>query len=167
MKKIAILPFLAILFLVMFSGNKAEAAIDNKPGDTIITNSTSSSGILGHAGIYIDSTHILHTSGRAGEPYPIVFTETQWHARYAHSKVIRSNSSTIRSAAAAKAKTYFQDKKIPYRITSDPTNITQIYCSELVWYSYYKAGKTFKTRVSSGSFYQPTNLFHDGYLSHF
>ncbi|WMX58953.1 hypothetical protein [Peribacillus sp. R9-11] len=158
MKKLAILPLIAVLSLSIFSGNKAEAAINNKPGDIIVTKSTAGSGIVGHSGIYIDTTHILHTSGRKNEPYPRIDTESEWHARYAQSKVVRPDSSTIGSKAAEKAKYYFKGKTIPYKITSNPTNITNIYCSELVWYSYYKAGKTFKTRNSSGNFYQPTDL---------
>lgn len=38
---------------------------------------------------------------------------------------------------------YFYGKKIPYAITPNFKNIEKTYCSELVWYSYYKAGKTF------------------------
>lgn len=131
-----------------------DAAISNKPGDIIITNSTSGSGIVGHSGIYIDATHILHASGWKSEPYPKVITEKSWHARYKQSKVVRSTSSTIGKKAADKAKYYFQNKKIPYKVSRNPTNITNTYCSELIWYSYYKAGKTIKTRNSSG-FFQP------------
>ncbi|MDF1998863.1 hypothetical protein [Peribacillus frigoritolerans] len=158
MKKFAIVPLVAVLSFSILWGNKSEAAIDNKPGDIIVTNSTSGSGILGHSGIYIDTTHILQTSGWKSEPYPKVLSESQWHGRYAHSKVVRSNSSTIGYNAAQKAKYYFQGKTIPYKVTEGPTNISNTYCSELVWYSYYKAGKTFKTHNSSGSFYQPTSL---------
>ncbi|MBK5463567.1 hypothetical protein [Peribacillus sp. TH27] len=97
MKKLAILPIVAVLSLSIFSGNKAEAAINNKPGDIIVTKSTAGSGIVGHSGIYIDTTHILHTSGRKNEPYPRIDTESEWHARYAQSKVVRPDSSTIGS----------------------------------------------------------------------
>ncbi|MDM5292333.1 hypothetical protein QUF81_03725 [Peribacillus simplex] len=150
MKKMVILPLVAILSFIIFLGDKSEAAINNKPGDIIVTKSTSGSGVLGHSGIYIDTTHILHSSGWASEPYPKVISESQWHSRYAQSKVIRPNSSTIGSNAAEKAKSYFKDKKIPYKVTSDPTNISKTYCSELVWYSYYKAGKSLKVPVNIG-----------------
>lgn len=157
MKKFAILPLVAVLSFSFFGGNKSEAAIDNKPGDIIVTKSTSGSGVVGHSGIYIDATHILHSSGWKSEPYPTVISESNWHKRYSQSKVIRPKSSTTGSNAAAKAKSYFQGKKIPYKVTKGPTNISNTYCSELVWYSYYKAGKTYKTRNSSGGFYQPTD----------
>ncbi|AMA63252.1 nlpC/P60 family protein [Kurthia sp. 11kri321] len=157
MKKILILALSVFLSLTIFVGNKAKAAIKNKPGDIIVTNSTIASGITGHAGIYIDATNILHTSGRANEPYPLVISETKWHERYSKSKVIRPKSSTLGATAAQKAKTYFRGKKIPYKITNNPKDIKYIYCSELVWYSYYKAGKTIKTRNSQG-FFEPKAL---------
>lgn len=153
MKKISKISIFIVFYFVFF-GMKADAAINNKPGDIIVTNSTTASGIIGHSGIYIDATHILHTSGWKSEPYPKVITEKNWHARYKHSKVVRPSSSSIGKKAADKAKYYFQNKKIPYKITLNPANITNTYCSELVWYSYYKAGKTIKTRNSVG-FFQP------------
>ncbi|UNL87483.1 hypothetical protein [Priestia koreensis] len=143
--------------LCLFSTNIAEASLVNKPGDIIVTNSTSSSGIVGHTGIYIDATHILHTSGWKSEPWPKVISETDWHKRYEKSKVIRPSSSSLGVKAAQKAKAYFQNKKIPYWISSNPTNISKTYCSELVWYAYYKAGKSFKTRTSGG-FATPNDL---------
>ncbi|WP_144704984.1 hypothetical protein [Fictibacillus phosphorivorans] len=156
-KLVVLTLFLVLVSVTAFPGISAKAAINNKPGDIIITNSTSSSGIVGHSGIYITDTTILHTSGWKSEPYPTVLTESQWHSRYEKSKVVRSSSSTLGKNAANKAIYYFKGKKITYKITSGPTNIASTYCSELVWYSYYKAGKTFKTRNSSGSFYQPTS----------
>ena len=133
------------IFLTCAQGIEVEAAIANKPGDIIITNSTSSKGITGHIGIYIDSTTILHTSGWKSEPYPTTISEKKWHERYAKSKVIRPTSSKLGQDAAKMAKKYFKDKKINYKITANPKDINpNTYCSELVWYSYYKAGKQFK-----------------------
>ncbi|MFJ7679429.1 hypothetical protein ACIQXQ_15415 [Peribacillus sp. NPDC097198] len=144
------LPFLLTMIALTIFSEETEAAIDNKPGDIIITNSTASSGITGHTGIYIDATHILHTSGRKSEPYPIVFTEKEWHGRYAKSKVIRPKSSSLGKDAAKNAIKYFKDKKIPYSlkdaVSKGNKNITNIYCSELVYYSYHKAGLNLKVK---------------------
>lgn len=152
MKRILLLVSTFLLaFVFMFTqGGVAEAAIDNKPGDIIITRSTSSKGVTGHIGIYIDSTTILHTSGRSSEPYPTTISESDWHARYAESKVIRPDSSSLGADAAQKAKQYFQGSEIPYKVTPGVKNISNTYCSELVWYAYYQAGKEFKVLSSSG-----------------
>lgn len=135
----------SLFILCTTQESTVSAAIANKPGDIIITNSTSSKGILGHMGIYIDSKTILHTSGWKSEPYPLPISESKWHKRYKHSKVIRPNSSALGKKAAQQAVKHFKGKTIPYKLTSGVTNIKNTYCSELVWYSYYKAGKEFKT----------------------
>lgn len=152
--KIIVLPIMLMMFVGFFHENAAEAAIDNKAGDIIITNSTVSSGLTGHSGIYINSNTILHTSGRKSEPYPTTISETEWHKRYAHSKVIRPKSSSLGQAAANNAVKYFKGKKIPYSIkdavSKGNKDITNIYCSELVYYSYYKAGLSLEVYSRNG-----------------
>ena len=45
---------------------------------------------------------------------------------------------------------YFKDKKIKYRVTPNPKDIDPYtYCSELVWYSYWKAGVSWQQIVIS------------------
>ena len=138
--------FLSTLFLFTIHLTVVQAdGISNKSGDIIITNSTSSSGITGHVGIYITPTTILHTSGWKTEPYPKLISESEWHDRYAQSKVVRPNSSTLGTKAANQAMTVFHtDTAIPYEVTPGVTDITETYCSELVWYSYYKAGLSYQ-----------------------
>lgn len=172
--KVMIPSLLAVLFLFITQVTPANAAIDNKPGDIIITNDTSAKGVTGHTGIYIDSKNILHTSGRNGEPYPFVLSESEWHARYKRSKVIRPKSSSLGQAAANNAVKYFKGKKISYSITPNPKDISYVYCSELVWYSYYKAGKSFKTMftTASQSYYKvpniiaPYDFIHTSYVNY-
>ncbi|MFB6468226.1 hypothetical protein ACE38V_15710 [Cytobacillus sp. Hz8] len=155
MEKIVFSFLITGFLLVGLNLTKAEAAIDNKPGDIIITKSTSSSGITGHAGIYIGKITILHTSGRSTEPYPKTISEISWHNRYGQSKVIRPKSSTLGQNAANMAVKYFKGKKIPFSIKDAVTkrnkDITKTYCSELVYYSYYKAGLELKVK----SLYSP------------
>jgi uncharacterized protein YycO len=139
-KKITILGFLAIA-LFLFSGIKDVGAY---PGDIYITKSTSSKGIAGHIGIEIDYGNILHTSGWKSEPYPTVISKAEWNKRYPKTKIVRHSSQNIAIKAASNAIKYFKGEKIPYSITIGPTNISKTYCSELVWYAYYKAGVTFK-----------------------
>ena len=138
----------AIIFTVLLSGfsfNKTEAATSYKKGDIFVTSSTSKNGITGHTGIVIDSNTILHTSGWKSEPYPTTISISNWLKRYPKTKVSRPNSSTLGSKAADMAVKYFKGKKINYKITFNPKDIDpNTYCSELVWYSYYKAGKTYQ-----------------------
>lgn len=143
-----------VLSFIFLIPNLSAQALTNKPGDIIITKHTSSKGILGHTGIFIGSNQILHSSGWKSEPYPIIFTKKQWKKRYGNSKIIRPNSAKLGKKAADHAISAFTkyDKKkkkrvgkhIPYKISPDPTNIKKTYCSELVWYPYYKAGKIYE-----------------------
>ncbi|MFB1052262.1 hypothetical protein [Paraliobacillus sp. JSM ZJ581] len=159
-KKLLLMLLVFIASFTFIQNNKVEAAINNKPGDIIITNDTSSKGVAGHTGIYISKTTILHTSGWKSEPYPTIISESNWHKRYARSKVIRPNSSTLGNKAANMAVKYFKGKKIPYRVPSTLKNLNSVYCSELVWHSYYKAGKTYKTRESSPpKWVVPTSIY--------
>ncbi|WP_102693686.1 C40 family peptidase [Rummeliibacillus pycnus] len=147
-----IFPILLIIFSFNFHSLRVEA-MTNKPGDIIVTKNTSSYGIAGHTGIFISSNQILHTSGWKNEPYPIVFTKKQWEHRYGNSKVVRPKSASLGKKAASNAKKYFKDKKIPYSVGASLKSTKRTYCSQLVWYSYYKAGKTYKVykQINSGS----------------
>ncbi|MGG2025580.1 YiiX/YebB-like N1pC/P60 family cysteine hydrolase [Gottfriedia sp. S16(2024)] len=121
-----------------------------KPGDILISKSTapgvSGKGIVGHAGIVIDSKTVLHIAGPNKMPSKISITEWLSQSKNPSTKVIRSKNATLGTKVAQKAKDNFLNKNIPYDLnfTPNPTNIKKTYCSELVWYSYYKAGFEYK-----------------------
>ncbi|WP_397536844.1 hypothetical protein [Rummeliibacillus pycnus] len=155
MKKITLFIMSILLFLSsgLVFAPKASAAI---AGDIIITKDTnpgmSGKGIVGHTGIYINKTTILHTSGRKKEPWPKRISESKWHERYKQSKVIRPKSAALGKKAAKMAQNYFEGKHIPYNIPKASLyKLKYTYCSQLVWHSYMKAGKEYKI------FYQSVN----------
>lgn len=137
----------SIFICISLSPTKAQA-LTYKPGDILITNSTSSKGIAGHSAIVINSKKVIHTSGwkkPKSELYPKIMTIKDWKSRYKNKiKVVRPKSSDLGKKAAKNAVKYFKDKKIPYSINASLKNTKKTYCSQLVWYSYYKAGKSFK-----------------------
>lgn len=132
--------------LFPLGSSKTEAAFKYKKGDILITDSTSSKGITGHTGIYIGNNTVLHTSGWKSEPYPKTMSLKNWKKRYKNRvKVLRYSDSKKASKAADMAVKYFKGKKIKYRVTENPKDINPYtYCSELVWFSYWKAGVTYK-----------------------
>lgn len=144
MNRFKVLTLVLTLFLIIspFASQSADAAV----GDIIITNSTSYNGITGHMGIYVENGMILHTSGWDSEPFPRLISSTNWHKRYPQSKVVRSESLARGNLAATMARKYFEDKKIPYFVTPGVWDLTNTYCSELVWYAYAKAGSQYVTR---------------------
>lgn len=153
MKKIVLLLFSVVLVTSLFptSNNTASAAFSYKKGDILITDQTSSSGITGHTAIFIGSGKVMNMSGWKSEPHPRVMTIKEWEKRHKKRvKVLRYKSAKVASKAADQAVKYFKGKKIKYQITTNPKNISKTYCSELVWYSYYKAGVTYKLNRYTG-----------------
>lgn len=154
MKKIASLLFSFTLAIGLFyptNNDTASAAFQYKKGDILITDRTSSKGLTGHVAIYIGNNKVLHTSGWKSEPVPKVMTLSKWLKRYdKRVKVLRHKNTKTATKAANMAVKYFKDKKIKYAITTNPKNISKTYCSELVWYSYWKAGVTYKLNRYTG-----------------
>ena len=154
MKKQAKLLLIFVLAMGLFyptTKDSASAAFSYKKGDILITDRTSSKGITGHAAIYIGNNQVLHTSGWKSEPYPKVMSLSSWLKRYdKRVKVLRYKSAKVAGKAADQAVKAFKNKKIGYRVTTNPKNISKTYCSELVWYSYWKAGVTYKLNRYAG-----------------
>ncbi|WP_346847631.1 hypothetical protein [uncultured Clostridium sp.] len=109
------------------------------PGDIVITKSTSSNGIAGHAGIVLSSTRVLHIAGFGAKPE--VITLNDWVRMYPATKVVRYQGSTTTLTKVANwCRSYYMDgsgKNTPYKITPDPKDLTTTYCSEIVWQSYH------------------------------
>lgn len=119
----------------------ARASFTPKKGDVIITNGTSSAGILGHAGIATSSSQILHIAGKGENPKTISFTK--WHSDYTNkdrtswTKVYRHNSSMVANAAANWAVNTYSGSNAEYKITGNLASTDVTYCSKIVWQAYY------------------------------
>lgn len=119
----------------------ARASFTPKKGDVIITNGTSSAGILGHAGIATSSGYVFHIAGPGYHPGYITFSS--WHNNYTNknrtswTKVYRHNSSTVANAAANWAVNTYSGSNAEYKITGNLASTDVTYCSKLVWQAYY------------------------------
>lgn len=152
------------------SENETGGGFKYKAGDILVTKNTnpqgSGQGLLGHTGIVLDSKYILHHSGWDGErDSATIMTIEDWKIRYKNNvkgkkltlKVVRPNDSKLGAKAAQIAKDTFYKKNISYKVTTGPTDIDPYtYCSELVWYSYWKAGKEWKVYSPRGVYTRPT-----------
>lgn len=109
-----------------------------KNGDVFITNGTSSAGILGHAGIAISSTRIIHIAGFGDVPE--VISLATWNSLYDHkgwTKVYRSSNSTVATNAGDWADTTYRDSNAEYVIGTNLASTDETYCSKMVWQAYY------------------------------
>jgi hypothetical protein len=113
-----------------------------KAGDILITNATSSSGIVGHAAIAISSNEILHIAG-FGQKVE-VNSINNFKNRYSSGwiKVYRLNNSTIAGRAASWARTNYKGSNAVYKITTNLTTKTETYCSKIVFQAYYFGGSS-------------------------
>lgn len=124
--------------LVYDSSNpSAYASYSMEAGDVFITSSTVSSGLLGHAGISISSSSILHIAG-PGE-HPDTISKNEWLNDYDEgwNKVYRHSDSSIAEDAAQWAEDTYKDSDAEYVITMDLESTDETYCSKLVWQGYY------------------------------
>ncbi len=147
LSKIMVTLLLLIFVSTTFSSATANAtatrAIVNgfyySPGDILITASTSLQGLTGHSGIVLpDEYMFLHIQGPGYKP--TVITISSWISSYPKTKVVRAINNSNSSKAAAWAKSYYVDgagKNTSYVITPNPKDLTNTYCSEIVWQSYY------------------------------
>ena len=118
-------------------------------GDVLVTNGTTSSGILGHAGmvILISSTKmVLHIEGPGKTP--AVINMTSWHNRYTNAeedswtKIYRHTSTSVANEAAAWNKETYMNSNATYQINTDLHGTSKTYCSKMVWQAFYYGPST-------------------------
>lgn len=112
-------------------------SIDNiYGGDIIITNSTSSNGLTGHAAIALNMHEIIHIQGKGYTPQ--VITPQQFKNKYSSGwiKVYRPRENIGRLAAQWAERTY-RNSGVPYKITMNLATTNETYCSKMVWQAYY------------------------------
>lgn len=110
-------------------------------GDVIITNGTSSAGILGHAGIATSSNYILHIAGKGY--HPVEISLSRWHSKYTNksnsswTKVYRHSDYSVADYAAEWAEDTYLGSNAEYKITGNLASTDVTYCSKIVWQAYY------------------------------
>ena len=110
-------------------------------GDIFVTNGTSSAGILGHAGIAISASNILHIAG-FGEN-PDIISLNQWNSAYTDTdtdhwtKVYRHYSSSTATEAGDWAYDTYAYTDVEYALSLDLSSTNETYCSKIVWQAYY------------------------------
>ncbi|KIN30881.1 hypothetical protein [Bacillus subtilis] len=119
-----------------------------KPGDILITNSTSSNGIVGHSAIANGANHILDMPGYGNKSdNNRQLTVSQWLSKYNHGwiKVYRLKDSSMAAKVARYADRNFYSSNgsstknihIAYKIDRHLYQKSPSYCSKLVYDAYY------------------------------
>ncbi|KXY26787.1 hypothetical protein [Bacillus sp. FSL K6-0067] len=138
-----------------------------RKGDILITNGTSSAGILGHAAIANGNNHILDIPGFFGTTRQM--SMQKWIDTYRKDgwvKVYRLGNSNLAAQAASWAdRTFYsstgssvQDKKIPYFINHYLYSINPTYCSKLVFQSFYFGTGSAAVMKKKSGFLPPFSL---------
>lgn len=118
-------------------------------GDIIVTRSTSSAGLTGHAGIVVGNG-VLEITPNYNGGTPACVSFSTWFKRYPTAMVMRyTNGRTIPVNAAWYGQTYYIDgagKNHKYNLAGTIGSTTSDYCSSLVWKCYDNgAGLAFET----------------------
>lgn len=145
--------FTIALTCIIFTTYKASAIVVSgfnfEPGDIMVTSSTSSSGLTGHAGIVLpDGANIVHIAGPGYHPDKISISS--WLNAYPKTKVVRTYHPMAGLGASYFGQNYFLEgagRYADYAITSDITSRSTTYCSKLVWQCYDGAGISFKEAI--------------------
>lgn len=132
-------------------------------GDIIVTSDTSASGILGHAGIVIESSpsgckilEITPNPYNGANKHPVAVTISQWFSEYNDSYVLRYTSITNATNAGNYGKSYFVNgagSSMVYNIANlNLYGTGDTYCSALVWRCFYNgAGIAFEIYTDNPS----------------
>ena len=128
-------------------------------GDILVTKSTSSAGLTGHAGIIV-GTKVLEITPAYNGGVPATISLSTWYTRYPSTIVVRYKvNRTVPVNAAWYGQTFYIDgdgNDNTYSLTSSMTSLTKDYCSSLVWKCYH-FGAGFDYKISDlGSWYVPS-----------
>lgn len=110
-----------------------------RKGDIVTTGSsnTASGGLIGHAGIFIDSSTILHIAGSNTSKVTTMSWSTWKNTYKTHNMVLRVPNSTVANQAANWVINKYKGKSPGYKITTDWRGTSPTYCSKIVWQGYY------------------------------
>lgn len=112
-------------------------SITARPGDIMVSDSTSSYGLTGHAGIVIDyNGTVVSIAGKGYHPQK--YTMSTWWGLYPDEKIVRHSSASTAQSAATWASNFVTNySSISYSISNLASPYTSTYCSKIVWDSYY------------------------------
>jgi len=130
------------------------------PGDILITNGTSSAGIVGHAAIATGYNHILHIPGPGKTTEQLTAQQfVDWYRKKGWVKVYRIKDKFLANNAARWAdRNYYsstgsatQNIKPTYKITHELYSKNPTYCSKIVFQAYwYGTGSAPVMKAASG-----------------
>lgn len=119
-------------------------------GDILITNGASYAGIIGHSGIAIGSSNILHIL-KGGSPRDISLYE--WCRNYnnkregIYTKVYRHINKSVGREAAIWAINNYLGSDAFYFIDNDLWKTKYTYCSKLVWQAYFLGQNLLRLKI--------------------
>lgn len=125
-----------------------------QPGDILVTNGTSSSGLTGHAGIISPSGFVINLPGKNSSTVIkneslASFAKTYKDGWIKVYKPVISNNGTKASQWAYNQ--YINGTVKKYEINLDPYDISNNYCSKFVYQSYYYGAGTNSLNRTAGT----------------
>ncbi|HEU4964011.1 MAG TPA: YiiX/YebB-like N1pC/P60 family cysteine hydrolase [Bacilli bacterium] len=112
------------------------SSVSVRPGDILVTDSVSSNGFTGHAGIVVDySGNVVSIAGYGY--YPKKTSISTWFGSYPDEKVVRLNDTASAQSAANWASSFvINHSDVPYGMSDIGDPYDETYCSKIVWDAY-------------------------------
>lgn len=134
------------------------------PGDILITNGTSSSDFVGHAGIFLGNGTILSIEGYWKKPSAIGIFE--WASKYMNDHGEWTKIYKAPSNSPSKAEQWginnIKGKDIDYGVSGSILNLNPTYCSKIVYQCYWNANNNNMVLPSFILPYALPNVFLNG-----
>lgn len=115
-------------------------SIPIKMGDVLVSNSTSSNGLTGHAGIVVNASGDVLTINGYGAPLIVEHMST-WNSK--NVRVMRYSNASVATKAAEWGRNYYHNYvgAVYYGLVNTIGSYEkETYCSKIVWDAYYFGG---------------------------
>ena len=140
------------------------SSVNVRIGDMLVTNSTSSFGVVGHVGIVISEDRVVHMPGTGKQRDPNISIErkgvNEWFRDYPKTTVVRVKELSAAQESGKWADSHQQNygHKVEYQIPSRLDVFGTNYCSKFVYQSHNETNTNIFKQFTAWSLFAPYDI---------